>query len=521
MSELLGADLQRSKILSTSLDDVIGTSLLARESNVILGGLAAGTIEGTKASVQNLEQFGRDLVRSPQNTLVDFVSQHWTEAATAAALSFAAPGKMASLLIGAWSLRGLGSATLDAAKMAADTAVPLQAVKETYAYEVKEQSQALLASLPMTLVGASAGRTSANLVFGKNMSATDLLTKKLDLDGVKTNILNTYDQIRPPAVKLVVTDMDNTLLPTQKQQALGLEKAVGNLSKTTGIAEAELYESLGTVMERYHSHSYPWTLELALKDRLKIGQPGGISIERFNKQIAEPFWKTMDESLQHLEIYPGVRSTLSDLSARKIPVVVLSDASASSGLRRFTQLRLDAPPIERMYAIRNPAEPLELPEALRLAGRERLESALNTKHNLNEFTILPRASEKPAPAGLRDIMELYQVRPSQVLMIGDSIRRDMGVATQTGARGLLAKYATSEPAYEAILNRFKDPKAKTSFKDKNQTGIKYEDEIYSYRELSNYLKPAFNIKAIPKTARRSADFLLVPPLVLNDMRDYD
>jgi FMN phosphatase YigB (HAD superfamily) len=323
------------------------------------------------------------------------------------------------------------------------------------------------------------------------------------------------DQIRQPAVKLVVTDMDNTLLSTQKQQALGLEEAVQNLSAKTRIPETELYQQLGTVMEKYHSHSYPWTLELALKDKLKIGEAGGISIKDFNEQIADPFWNTVDASMKHLELYPGVRSTLDTLAQRHIPVAVLSDASASSGLRRFLHLELDGAPIDRLFTLRNPAEPAELPEALKVAGRERLNQALSKEHNLAEFKVLPREWEKPSAGGLQAIIDQYQLRPSQVLMVGDSVRRDMGVAANTGARGLHADYVESEPQYEAIMKRFKDPNVKVSFKDKTQERIPFEDTIFSYAELPKYLEPKFKPMAVPHLLAASAETRLVPPMVLS------
>lgn len=521
MSELSFSELNKSALLRNS-DSQVSQSLLAKESQVLLGGFSEGAKAAAKSSFADLQTFEDGLLQAPKDTVSKYASEHWQEAATAAALTVLFSKKLAATAIGLWSMKGIAESTYDAAKMAASPLVPMEAAKDIYAQDIAEQGRALINSLPMTLAGASAGRLGANLFLGKGLSASDAISGKINRESLESNFYNKMDQIRRPAVKLLVTDMDNTLLSTQKQQALGLQEAMQELSAKTKIPAPELYERLGTVMEKYHSHSYPWTLELALKDKLKIGEADGISIKEFNEKIAEPFWNTVDDSMKHLELYPGVRSTLDMLAQKNIPVAVLSDASASSGLRRFLHLDLDRAPIDRLYTLRNPSEPAELPESLRLAGRERLKQALSKEHGLKEFQVLPREWEKPSAGGLEAIIDKYGVRPSQVLMVGDSVRRDMGVAANTGSRGLHANYVESEPQYEAIMNRFKDPNVKLSFKDKTQEKIPFEDHISSYAEIPKYLSPQFKPLAIPHIVAESSELALTPPMVLyQQQKDVD
>lgn len=515
MSELNLSELNKSGLLKNADSEDTPRSLLARESQVLLGGFGDGARAAAQKSFGDLQKFETDLLKAPAETLSNYASEHWRDAASAAALTVMFPRKIAAAAIGLWSLRGVAESTYEAAQMAASALVPSQAARDIYAQDISEQGRALINSLPMTLAGASTARLGANLFLGKGLTASDMLSGKLNRDSIESNLFDKMDQIRRPAVKLVVTDMDNTLLSTQKQQALGLQEAVQDLSAKTKIPEPELYQKLGTVMEKYHSHSYPWTLELALRDKLKIGEPDGMSVKDFNEKIADPFWKTVDDSMRYLELYPGVRSTLDKLAEKNIPVAVLSDASASSGLRRFLHLELDRAPIERLYTLRNPAEPAELAEALRVAGRERLEQALNKSHALGEFKVLPREWEKPAAGGLQAILDKYAVRPSEVLMVGDSVRRDMGVAANTGTRGLHANYEESEPQYEAIMKRFKDPQVKYSFKDKTPEKIPFEAQIFSYTELANYLSPQFRPMALARVLAQSAELPLLPPMVLD------
>ena len=55
---------------------------------------------------------------------------------------------------------------------------------------------------------------------------------------------------------------------------------------------------------------------------------------------------------------------------------------------------------------------------------------------------LPRHYEKPNPLGLQQICRTYSVEPSQVLVIGDSLKKDIAVARELGATDCWAEYGT-------------------------------------------------------------------------------
>ena len=55
---------------------------------------------------------------------------------------------------------------------------------------------------------------------------------------------------------------------------------------------------------------------------------------------------------------------------------------------------------------------------------------------------LPRDYEKPNPKGLMQICRTWSVDPSQVLLIGDSLKKDIGVAREVGAVDCWAEYGT-------------------------------------------------------------------------------
>ena len=57
-------------------------------------------------------------------------------------------------------------------------------------------------------------------------------------------------------------------------------------------------------------------------------------------------------------------------------------------------------------------------------------------------TELPREFEKPNPAGLKKILQTYRLEPSEVLLVGDSLKKDIGVAREMGCVDCWAEYGT-------------------------------------------------------------------------------
>lgn len=490
-------------------------SVWDRERQVLAGGFVEGLGKAAQTTWSDLKEGAAKLADHPVETTGHYLKEHWSEAAVGALITFINPRGAANLALLAYSLRGLGVSTFEAARMAADKDVDLRDARNYYSSAISHEGSAFLASLPMTMAGGMAGRIGGNAIFGKNMGASDLLSGKVSLSDVKENLWNIHDAVRPPSVKLLVTDMDDTLLSTEKHNALGIKRGISELSASTGLSEDVLYKTIGVEMEKFHSRSYPWTMELALAEKLKVGQPGGMSYEQFRTGISDPFWKTMDRTLaEHLTLFDGVRPSLEQLKARGIPVVILSDASASAGLRRATHLGLDKGLVERLYVLRNPEEPTGLPLELLQHGRDRLSSALSARNEFKEFGILPREWEKPRTGGLDSLMRQYRLRPSEVLMVGDNLRRDMGVAADAGTRGLwYAGSKTKTPEFQAIFDRLKPDDAAWTAKApktaESQLSGKFP-AITNYRQVLDYLNPKADYQAVAAGIARA--LLVRPPL---------
>lgn len=502
-----GLQLSKSEMLHS---DNEASSVFSREWQTLALGFTEGLLRSGSTTASDLKQTAKDFSESPIATSSLFLKNHWGDAVAGAALTFLNPTKLANAALLAYSLRGAAYQTYDTFIGALDPQADLNKLKNNYANGISEQGTAFLSSMPLAMLGGNFGRAGANAVFGKNLGAIDMLSGRVSLSEVKERLWNIHDQINPPAVKLVVTDMDNTLASHGHYFAEGVKKGIADLSVKTNIPEQELYSSIGQQMENYRSHDYPWSLEIALKDRLKVGEAGSMSAAEFEKNIVKPFWDTIDQSLKdNHKPFPTVVETLEELKNRKIPVVVLSDAPAFVGLERLVNLGLDRGLVERFYGLHNWTEPKGLSKDLLGLGHQRVETLLNTPNGLKEFRALPGQWEKPNTNGFEALMREYGVRPKETLMIGDSRVKDVGVAHNAGARGIWAEYGNPGAADEAVLTRLRPLPENSGGVGASAVspGAKkyapYLEAATSYDRLLAHLNPKANYLELASNAARS------------------
>jgi HAD superfamily hydrolase (TIGR01662 family) len=461
--------------------------LLSREAHVLTRGLSEGLLQGASKSANDLQEFGASLAKDPAGTLSTFAQKHWSEAAVAATLSFVAPRKWANSLIALASTRGVATATYDSMMLAADSKNNITDVKNFYANSIAHETNTLINSLPATIAGGMAGKMGANAVFGKNMGAWDLATGEVKLKDVKSNLWDLHDKVFPPTAKLVVSDLDGTLVAANKHLGLGINKAIDRIAETTNTPRQEVSDLLHEQFDKLHSYANKWTVELAFADKFKVGQPGGMSLPEFRTKVSDVYWNTLKETApQYLDLYPDVKNTIAELSKRNIDVVIFSNSPASAVLPRMELHGLDAQ-AARIMALKNGAAPKGMSPELLAEGSKRL-AEYKASPNVGKVVELDHSIRKPNPQALQDLMAERNLRPKEVIMVGDSIRDDMGIAQNAGARGLRAKYSEMDAKYDALIGH-KNPVIP---KDKMP---KFEAEINSYAELLDRLKPARDLSA--------------------------
>jgi len=470
-------------------------SFFQREKEVLGSGLAEGLAETVHTTWKDVKDAARSFAEQPLDTSAEYLKNHWQDAVAGALISVVNPRGMANAFLIGWSMRGLGTATWSAVKQAASPNADLTAASAELKQAVSHQGTAFLASLPMAMVGSSLGRAAADGVFGRDLALSDLAAGKVSAEKVRSNLIDLYDTVNPPKVKLVVSDLDGTAWPFYDYFVPAMRENIADISAKMGLPPREVAKSIGKVMDEQRTHEYPWSLEKSELARKFQGSPA-----EFSEQIVRPFWETLDRyRLKYLKPFPEVNSTLAELGQRGVDVAALSDAPFYMGYGRAIQLGLDSS-IKRLYAL-DTAEPsaadLLNPQAVEF-GRGRVKSfeALPSKFEATEK--LPRASEKPNPAGLDKILSDFGVRPSQVRMIGDSRVKDGGVAAARGIPFIWARHGAHLPAEyeEMISSTLKPESAEPAAAPAKKAYPPIAAESASYAEILKHLDPTADYRAL-------------------------
>lgn len=251
-------------------------------------------------------------------------------------------------------------------------------------------------------------------------------------------------------VKLVITDLDNTLYDWVAFVVPALEAMLESLVRTTGMAEADLIDALRLAYAEEETAEYAFVLQRSdLYERL--GLPFRVFSERHIKPAQAAF---SAERTRHLRPYPGVEKTLRELKNRGVALYGLTDAPAFPATARLRKLGLDVY-FERLYTLENYLPPvgpdgdfLIEPEIRAKIGRGEYDAAFGKPVEL------AKAYEKPSPLGVRKILFDSGMRPADALLIGDNPGKDLAAASAAGVRGVHASYGSRhDPALIARLQR--------------------------------------------------------------------
>ena len=144
---------------------------------------------------------------------------------------------------------------------------------------------------------------------------------------------------------------------------------------------------------------------------------------------------------KYLKPYKGVIDTLTTLKAMKLPVVALTDAPKNPAEQRVKKLGFDQL-LTAIYTMPGFTFPSG-PDGSALVAPDILQKEVKGAYRASCPVIeLPREHEKPHPGGLRKILSTYGVQPNEVVVVGDSVKKDIGVAREVGCLDCWAEYGT-------------------------------------------------------------------------------
>ena len=251
-------------------------------------------------------------------------------------------------------------------------------------------------------------------------------------------------------IRAVVTDMDNTLYSWVDYIVPSIEGMVKSLCETTGFPRIKVVQALKEVYERYESNEYPFAIQES-----RLFEPFKYDFASFDQLVIAPARDAFASARRrYMKPYRGVVSGLQQLKELGIPVVALTDAPRNPAERRVKRMELDQYFVA-LYTL--PAFPF--PDSGVAHHIRSAESAGGVKLKC-PVVELPRDFEKPDTRGLELICESLGVKPSEVLVIGDSQQKDVLLAQRMGAVDCWAEYGTyRSEEYSERLNVISAPSA--------------------------------------------------------------
>jgi phosphoglycolate phosphatase len=237
-------------------------------------------------------------------------------------------------------------------------------------------------------------------------------------------------------VRLVVTDMDNTLYSWVDYIVPAVESMVDAICRATQFPRIRVVQALKEVYTKYESNEYPFALQESSLF-LEFAEFGS-----FDKLVIQPAREAFSAARRkYMRPYPGVLDTLQALKARGVPVVALTDAPRNPAEQRVKRLGIDSL-LAGLYTLPGfdfpkdeRGEALIAPDILLREERGHYRAAC-------PVTELPRHYEKPNPEGLLQISRAFGVPPAQMLVVGDSVKKDVALAKEVGALDCWAEYGT-------------------------------------------------------------------------------
>lgn len=238
------------------------------------------------------------------------------------------------------------------------------------------------------------------------------------------------------AIRLVVTDMDNTLYSWIDYIVPAVEAMVDAVQLATGFPRVKVVQSLKAVYTKYESNEYPFALQ---ESSIFAEFP---EFGSFDKLVIEPARMAFSEARRkYLRPYKGVAETLAALQRQQVQVVALTDAPRNPAEQRVKRMGIDQW-LVALYTMPGFTFPAG-PDGEALVAPDILQKQVKGEYRAACPAIeLPREWEKPNPAGLQKILGTYGVQPSEVLVVGDSLKKDVAIAQQLGCHDAWAEYGT-------------------------------------------------------------------------------
>lgn len=229
-------------------------------------------------------------------------------------------------------------------------------------------------------------------------------------------------------IKLIVSDIDNTLADFFDAWGCTVGKTVKMLSESRGIPEDKIYADIKANTpggDRFHSNvAY-------LVKNIPIVQPKNEEErKKFEKDDARIIHTVNKMRIEADKPYKGVMATISKAKASGTKVVFYTDAVQTVAIGRLANMNF---PIEMIDGLVTRSDEGDRQPAMQVKGKVyAYREAL--KEKLGENLVAVGADQwKPNPQIMGDILKRMGVEnPKEAVMVGDNVKSDGGGAIAIG-----------------------------------------------------------------------------------------
>jgi len=241
---------------------------------------------------------------------------------------------------------------------------------------------------------------------------------------------------------MLITDIDNTLYDFPAYYEAGLRAAIEEILNTFDADIDTVIAWLRDIYARHGSIEYPFAIE-------ELPPARNFGLDRrhqFVQRTLRAFWTA---ATAQLELYPTVQFALRELHRQGVPVIAYTDAPIHEATRRLSQLGVS----RYLTGIVARAWFRKRPMATFVLCLQDLPGFSRPSRRLEIVWRIPSSERKPSVAVYQRISNAFDMRPSKVTVVGDSIPRDLVPAMDAGMNAVWARYGIRDIERETLLRR--------------------------------------------------------------------
>jgi phosphoglycolate phosphatase len=245
--------------------------------------------------------------------------------------------------------------------------------------------------------------------------------------------------------KLLVTDIDNTVFDWVNYYVHSFSALLEHVSTVIGVNKLVLAEESKNVFTSQGSIEYPFLIQQLQSVKKHYGDDIDTMLNVLVRDGRDRFLAVAEN---YLKPYDGVLKTLTKIRKDhpKLPIVALTDAPRYVAMWKLNKLGL-LPFFDAVYGLADPRIP-----TCENTRRVLVDPEILLKHLqgssfgfAGKIRVLPDEYEKPGTRGLKMVLMDYDIdedksHRSQVLWVGDNLRKDVGLGNRLGVHSVWAKY---------------------------------------------------------------------------------